>query len=222
MNIARLSRCVQFALAVALLWTAGSAQAALISVVPSAATATVGSSFSVEVRISELGGAPLSGYDFSMRVAPGLAGLRSVGFSGALGPPGSYIDGPSSQAFSGGQQINLWAVSGLFDDELRARQASTGFAIATLVFEALAEGIAPFGIELVGLPQSGRTPGFLGAFDPDAFDVEVLQVRLPAPTLVTILPRAVGVPEPDTGALVGALAVAGLLARMRGRGRQRR
>jgi hypothetical protein len=135
------------------------AQAATLSVVPTASAVTVGSSFSVTINISDLidAGAPsLGAFDLDINFNSAL--LSYSGFSWGdnihgdqldLAQLGSFAQADVSQAALG--KLNYFEIS--FDDVAALNNTQAGsFGLLTLTFNALTQGATPItlGVNALG------------------------------------------------------------------------
>lgn len=134
------------------------AQAATLSVLPSATSVAVGSTFSVTIAIADLFGASAPSLaDYDIDVDFDASRLGYVGFTWGDSVLGDQLDlahlgslafADESQAASG--RLNYFEVS--YDDSalLNAMQADS-FGLLTLTFSALGNGVAPITLSVNAL-----------------------------------------------------------------------
>ena len=156
----------------------GAGSAATLSFDPSSQTVGLGDTFDVDVVISDLGGALVGGFEFTVDFDPLVLASTGVDFSNALGDPlfGEAITDTSADNVLG--TVDAFNVSLLFFDfELAAIQTTPSFTLATLSFEALSIGHSSL--------------DFLGIVISDEFAFEIGSQGLSGDVSVVPLPGAV-------------------------------
>lgn len=148
---------VRFVLAATVLFVAGLAQAAIVSLVPSANSVASGSQLTVNVVVDGLGsGQVVGGFDLDIVFNASILSATSVVFGTALGLDG--VDQFSSAILSPGR-IDFAAISLLSGVDLLALQVGA-FSIAQLTFDALAPGFTAIGFDLLTAPGLLFSDGF--------------------------------------------------------------
>jgi hypothetical protein len=176
-------------LLVSLLCLAGRSEAITISLSPVLVTTTPGQPVTLQLRVSGLDSATLSGWEVDVLFDEALFSLDSVTFSGDLGGPDDALQ---DVVLIGAGAFNLAELTLLSESELQALPQGSAFLLATLEFTALAEGTGT-----VVLANADAATGSGTAF-PELL-LESAQVQI--------------VPEPGTGLLVASALLA--LARWR-------
>lgn len=177
------------------------AEAALVTVSPSAQSVTVGATFTVDVSISALGAgvAPSLGvFDFDFGFDASWLAFQSAAFGAGLDVLGL---GSIQAATPGAGTINLFELSLDSVADLNDLQGDS-FVLATITFVAQAEGAAPFSL----------SANAFGDAEGNALDV-----TFGDPGSVTVLAAPDGsIPEPGTYGLAAlGLFGAGLASRRR-------
>jgi hypothetical protein len=139
--------CRRLALGVACLGLAGAVHALRLDLVPGLTNTNVGSSFSVDVVVSELdagvppAGVPLavSDYDLDILFDDTLLDATGVTFFGGLGGPADSIQFSAIPPTSAAGVVDLAEISFLAFSDLRLLQGDS-FVLARLGFLAQAEG----------------------------------------------------------------------------------
>ncbi len=146
-----------------LLWVSSVSQAATISFDPATQTAPAGSSLSVKLGISGLGGgvAPSLGtFDLNIGYNPSLLSFTGVSF----GDPvlGDQLDLFGLGSLTGSSNttpgtVNVFELSLDSVADLNSLQAA-GFTLATFTFSALSEGTSPLSISINTLGDANGAP----------------------------------------------------------------
>ena len=161
----------------------GSAQAATLSLAPTPIVVNVGSSFVIDLRIADLAGAEVGGFDVDLAFDPTLLSFSGVTFSTLLGD--EALGEILTDVITSVGTLNLAAVSLLSPQALDALQ-SDPVLLASLSFEAVGVGSGSLLITSAELSDALAAGITLGAFVPVP-----LQVAVPEPA--TWLPVALGV-----------------------------
>ncbi len=163
----------------------GTAAAAIVDVIPSQQQDVVGGVVTVDVVISDLKGTAVGGFDFDLAYDSAVLSFSGVTFSDELNDPTDpWID--TLRGFD--STVNVYEVSDLIDLSTQA----TEFALATITFNAVAEGSSDLIVSINSLSD-----GLAG-------DIDVTAINNGAAEIV---------PEPAT--LLLALAGAGFIRRKR-------
>jgi hypothetical protein len=167
-----------------------SANAVTLDLLPANSSVNLGDHFQVELRISGLGAgtAPsLGAYDFTLAFNPAVLGFGAFTFGDSI--LGDQLDlagfGTVSGLDSGtAGQLNAFEISLDLTSDLNALQAGS-FALGTVSFNALGNGVSPLQFTSALWSDGGGNP---------------LPVQLGS--------GSISVPEPVSGGLVVAAAVA--------------
>ncbi len=178
-------------LAALCLLVAGVAPAATISFVPGDITAGVGDIVSVDIVVSDLGGEIVSAYDLDVIYDDSMVTATGVSFAGSLGNPLLFEVFQDFDLSTSGV-VDLAELSLLSDAALLASQGGDTVTLASIEFEAIADGTSQLSF----------------VFD-DFNDVKGLRAE---PLDVTGEPT---IPEPSAALVfaAGAAVVAGALRR---------
>jgi hypothetical protein len=139
----------------------GLAEAAIITVAPADINITTGESFSVDLRLSDFGTAPIVGYDMGVNFDPSLIGFNDLAFGGAFGT-GADVFTIVDDSVPG--TISFVEFSFLDNNLLTALQG-TDFLLAKLTFKGLAYGtssLMPFMNEMVNADIEELSPSVIG------------------------------------------------------------
>lgn len=140
---------VRFVLAATVLFVAGLAEAAIVSLVPSTNSVASGSQLTVNVVVDGLGSGQLvGGFDLDIVFNTSILSATGVVFGTALGLDG--VDQFSNVILSAGR-IDFAAISLLSGLDLLALQVGA-FSIAQLTFDALAPGFTDIRFDLLTAP----------------------------------------------------------------------
>ena len=136
------------------LWGMQSASAVTIGFDPATPSAvTMGSSYDVDIVVSDLGGEVVSAFDLDMTYDSALLNPTGYAFGGMLGT--WDFDWTVSETvnnddffinpFAAAGIVDLFESSYLGDDELAALQGGADVVLATVTFKALADGDVQLG-----------------------------------------------------------------------------
>lgn len=171
------------------------AAAISIDFIPANQTANVGDSLSVDVSISGLlaAGEIVSTFDLAVSYDSSVLFATGVSFGGFLDDMlfgGATFNGSDVTTTAG--TVEFFELSFLTDDELALQQPDS-FVLATLSFDAIAEGISPLSflegtiIGVPGLDVKGRNAAVLLNLNGGIGDVTVLANAVPEPATLWLL-----------------------------------
>ncbi len=197
-------KCMKAWVAGLLLVAAGwSAQAAVIEFSPRQQTRLLGEDATVDVIVSNTGGALVGTYDFFVDFDTSILSLADVVFGTGLGG----LDALNDIVISAGR-VNVSEVS-LLSDLSGLQSGDDPFVLFTLVFQTRAVGTS-------ALDFSENILGFAGGFLGDDVGDELAVSRSDAGSITVINPgQGNGVPEPASAGLVMLAALAAFGARRR-------
>jgi hypothetical protein len=161
---------------------ASSAQAATLSLSPTPISVVQGDSFVLDLRISDLAGAEVGGFDVDLAFDSALLSFSSVTFSTLLGD--EALGQILTDVIPGASTLNVAAVSLLSAAALDALQADP-VLLASLTFQALSPGSGSILISSAELTDALAAGITLGAFAP-------VPVTVAIPEPATWLPVALG------------------------------
>lgn len=159
-----------------------SALAATLSLAPTPISVVQGDSFVIDLRISDLAGAEVGGFDVDFAFDPALLSFSGVTFSTQLGD--EALGQILTDVLTGAGSLNLAAVSLLSAAALDALQADP-VLLASLTFEAVSAGSGSLSISSAELADALAAGIPLGAFVP-------VPVTVAIPEPATWLPLAAG------------------------------
>jgi hypothetical protein len=184
-------KCVGWAIAIAVAFTAIPAHAIRIDLVPAVQSKLVGNAVGVNVVVSDLTAASqiVSAFDLDVTYNPAILNATGVSYGTALGGGGanSFQFGPSF----GGGLIDFAESSFLSDADLASLQGNS-VTLATLSFQAIGVGISSLQIvQDLFFVLTGRldATGFPGDLDPSVGGVRVIVSApiLPVPGSLSLI-----------------------------------
>lgn len=181
----------------------GAAGAISIALDPAAQSVEVGDAVSVDVVFSGLGGEVVSAYDLDVTYDPGVLAATDVVFTTQLGDE-LFFEAFNGFDLSAPGLVDLAQLSFLTDDELFALQGGDTVTVATLEFQAVANGTTA--LDFV----------FDAFNDVKGRDAAVLPLdATPASVEVGMPPSEVPIPEPGAALVfgIGSLLVGGAVRR---------
>lgn len=120
------------------------AASAAVLLTPSFTNTTAGNPVSVDVRVTDLGGNQLGGFDIDVAYNPALLTPTNVTFGPFLGDP-ALFEAFTDFSFATPGVVDFSELSLLSAAELSALQTGS-FSIATLSFDAIGSGAASFSV----------------------------------------------------------------------------
>jgi len=161
----------------------GAAAAATLSLVPTPIAVTQGNGFVLDLRIGDLAGAEVGGFDIDVAFDPTQVSFTGATFSILLGDAG--VGEALTDVISGSGTLNVAAVSLLSPQALDLLQGDP-LLLATLSFLAIAPGSSSIQITGAELSDANAAAISLGDFAPVP-----VQIAVPEPT--ALLPVSVGI-----------------------------
>jgi hypothetical protein len=161
----------------------GAAAAATLSLVPTPISVTQGDGFVLDLRIGNLAGAEVGGFDIDLAFDSTQVSFVGATFSTLLGDAG--VGEVLTDVISGSGTLNVAAVSLLSPQALDLLQGDP-LLLATLNFLAIAPGSSSILITSAELSDE-----VAGAITLDSFDPVPVQIAVPEPT--ALLPVSVGI-----------------------------
>jgi MYXO-CTERM domain-containing protein len=183
------------------------AQAATVTITPTPISVLTGDTFSLDIKVSNLGTEIVSVFDLNVYFNPAM--LTGVSYTLGAGLGGTWTD----LSFVDVNNFDLFAFSNLVDpadpatdDLLAALQSPGGFTLATLTFDAVGAGVSfvDFGLGSNERDIVGRSAQFISV------QFQGACVAVNSPTGGNNVCRTTSIPEPSTYTLA-ALALAGIL-----------
>lgn len=180
---------VKYLLLGSLLCASQSSFAVMIGFEPNYQLVNLGDQATVDIVVSDLGGAEIGGFDFSTAWDDSILALSDVSFGSALGDTDPFSLETMIDSIAGIGNVELSGLSLLFD--LTGLQNGVDdVVLATLTFDTLSTGIS--GLDLIGsiLPRGGflsDSAGMLLATTANSGEIEVVaSVPVPAPTSILL------------------------------------